>query len=693
MGYRPNQPQTNPYNPYADIQKIYDYKNNWQQANKNKNQSGMKTATEEAKKYYASLRNNGYSNVADSLAKSNYDQSKAIHDYYAMFGKTATRPYLYSKAEAYGKTQADVDKLINWNDATGQITFGGQLIGTPDTISSTGVSYWNDTSALDKAFEAEAKNRGWTRTSNNLYNENIQGATDMNNAAAASINSYDTQSQKDISAASGFIPAALEMYRNLGQNRQAQFNYANQDVTKTDEWKAAWNNIVPDYKYASDQAALNAAADAASTNSGNIDSFAAANARRQREASLAKGQRLAAEMGLAAYQGRVGAMDTTNNNARNDVLAGGQVYNDFMDGIYKQALTSASYTDQRNATAQSYRDTANTITDNNSKEAQNKLYEADTWKTIAEITGKVPSELSGSSNIFLNNDGSLKDEYKDTDFSDVLAWLRANNKDGKNDSMIQQAQEARGAKGFNNPDTYGQYLADGDFAIPGSSATLPGAQTESGRQFDKQIENAENMVKLRSDADIALAREQSANKIAEGHAAADDAINVGGATSANKIAEGHAAADDAIKVGGAESANKIAETNNDANNASLFWALTGTTLSGDGSTTSGSKKINSSGNITQLSLADYNKLIDDLNKVRTKDWGYDTGMFDKGSDGNYKLNTNKATVESVIDQLYNKGYSEDLIERLFKVWGVSDGEYLKGIGNWQKKYVDPVVGG
>ena len=45
-------------------------------------------------------------------------------------------------------------------------------------------------------------------------------------------------------------------------------------------------------------------------------------------------------------------------------------------------------------------------------------------KTQAEVTGVVPLEWSLANNPYMNSDGTIKDQYKDVDFSAVMANAR-----------------------------------------------------------------------------------------------------------------------------------------------------------------------------------------------------------------------------------------------------------------------------
>lgn len=243
------------YNPYAAVNAIYNLKGEWDNAN-NAGDSERKTAVaKKAQDFYAELRKNGYSDAADKLAASNYTQAKAINDYYAMTGRSATRPYFYSLGQKYGMSESDVDKLIGWNDATKEVSFGGKTIGKPDAIAN-GTSYWGDTSVLDAAFNDYISRTGTARSKDvqvNQENEKLFANYNREYEDLKSVNPFETEEGKAILAK--YDLAGLQ-----GRDNQAAAGGAN--------------------------------------NGGNIDSYAAANALRQQSALVNQGQ----QMVLSAHQ-------------------------------------------------------------------------------------------------------------------------------------------------------------------------------------------------------------------------------------------------------------------------------------------------------------------------------------------------------------------------------------------------------
>lgn len=450
------------YNPYNDVNSIYNLKEQWAAANAAGDDAKKNEAAQKARQYYINLRNGGYGDVADKLQKEDNNLARITRDYYTKTGRTATRPYLRSLGKSKGMSEEQVDALIGYDNATGEITFGGKNIGKPDTVTTDGTSYWSDTSVLDNAFNDYVSRSGTTTPTgvdNDAYNRFIQGYADKNDRGFNELfkDSADVQGKYD------------EIYK-----------YANSDITDSAEYKSAFKNIMPEYKIAAMQGAYNEAADGASQNAGNVDSFAAANAARQQAALTAKGQALAHQMGIDAYNARV--------NGVMNILSGlGYFVND------------------KHRLAQEYRDSdlkgAQTVFDN---EQTAKMNDHAINADIASITGKVPDAWSGEGNPYLNRDGSLKEQYKNINFLDLIESAEKNG----NTELASVLREARGAKGMTYPDEFGKFLSDGNWDIPGQK------QTEEARQFTEAQANAMKLAeaeheqnKYNTDVDAALTRE------------------------------------------------------------------------------------------------------------------------------------------------------------------------------------------
>ena len=243
------------YNPYNDINQIYKLKGQWNDANKNNDSDKKNDIAKKAQEYYAKLRSNNYGGVADELAGSNYDQSKIINNYYAKTGRTETRPYLYSVGNKYGLSQNDVDKLIKYDNDTGEISFSDKSVGKPDAVVN-GTSYWSDTSVLDNA-----------------------------------VNDYIARSGKSQPKSMSVAQENDSLFKKYNQEYE---DLKDTNPFTTEEAKS----ILAKYDLAGLQGRDNAAASGASSNGGNIDSFSAANALRQQSALVNQGQQAV----LSAYQ-------------------------------------------------------------------------------------------------------------------------------------------------------------------------------------------------------------------------------------------------------------------------------------------------------------------------------------------------------------------------------------------------------
>lgn len=240
------------YNPYSAVNAIYKLKGQWDSANNAGDTATKNSVAAKAQEYYKQLRRNGYGDIADQLTASNYAQAKSINDKWAKMGKTSTRDYLYSLGQSKGMSQTDVDKLISWDNLTGEVSFGGKKIGTPDSVVD-GVSYWSDTSVLDNAFNDYISRSDTVRSPSTAVNQE-------------------------------------------NEKLFAKYNQEYEDLKKTNPFETETGKaILAKYDLAGLQGRDNEVADNAGSNGGNIDSFAAANALRQQSTLINQGQMVALE--------------------------------------------------------------------------------------------------------------------------------------------------------------------------------------------------------------------------------------------------------------------------------------------------------------------------------------------------------------------------------------------------------------
>lgn len=186
--------------------------------------------------------------------------------------------------------------------------------------------------------------------------------------------------------------------------------------------------ILAKYDLSGLNARENAVASGGASNGGNIDSYAAANALRQQAALVNQGQTAV----LDAHQQKI-------DNARG-ILSDIGIN---IDRVFNQDETSKNNDVARKS-------------------------------EIASVTGYVPTEWTIQNNPYLNSDGTIKDQYKDVDFSAVMAKAKASG----NTDAYNYAATARYYKIMSDYGKYGKY-DDGNYIAPGAQ------KTEARRQFDE----------------------------------------------------------------------------------------------------------------------------------------------------------------------------------------------------------------
>lgn len=413
------------YNPYSAVNAIYKLKGQWNQANDAGDTAAKNSAAQKAQQYYNQLRKSGYGDVADELTAADYTRAKAINDKWAKTGKTPTRDYLYTLGQGKGLSKSDVDKLISWDEQTGEVSFGGKKIGTPDTVVD-GVSYWSDTSVLDNAFNDYVSRSGTTRSKSTAVNQE-------------------------------------------NENLFAKYNQEYEDLKKTNPFETEEAKaILAKYDLAGLQDRDNAVAESAGSNGGNIDSFAAANALRQQSALINQGQQAV----LESYNQKL-------EHAR--ALLSDMGVN--IDRVYNQDETSKNNDVARKS-------------------------------EIASVTGYTPDEWVVSNNPYMNDDGTIKEEYKDIDFSEAMAKAQA----AGNTDAYKAAAQARYYKIMGNYGAYGQY-DDGNYIVPTAQ------KTETAREFDENLAAADRALGVESKPTLTAAQATAAIKNGEISQAVIDAYN------------------------------------------------------------------------------------------------------------------------------------------------------------------------
>lgn len=282
----------------------------------------------------------------------------------------------------------------------------------------------------------------------------------------ALINKNNNEANQKINDTYGTIKSDKDKYYS---EYDKVSDYVYKDVTETPEYKSAFDKIMPEYDLKAMQGRKNQLASGGSSNGGNIDSFAAANALRQQAALKAKGQSLAHQMGLDTYQAKV-------NNARG-------ILSDL--GVYQK--------DSWNAMGN--------IIDKQANEGQ-RLFENNLAEnaTMAEVTGYVPNEWTIKNDAvyseFLNPDGTFKKEMENVDIQALINQTT-------DPATKKKLAVVRGKKALGNLNKYGQYLNQGDVAFMEN-----GQITEARRKAE--ADDATVRETLKSEQAIADASNQNA---------------------------------------------------------------------------------------------------------------------------------------------------------------------------------------
>ncbi len=456
------------YTPDSDVSNIYNNKYRYDNAT---DDTEKQTIAAQTQAYYNSLRDNGYNDVAHSLSKSNYEQSKAVYDKWAKTNKTSTRDYFYDLGKSYGMTPEEVDKLIGWDNDSKEVSFGGMKLGTPDAIVD-GVSYWNDTSKLDKAFQDYINRTGTTvdnGVDNKAYSQSMTSASDKNNELWDSVKSDRTDVQGK--------------YNDL-------FNYANSDVTKSDEYKSTYDTMMSKYDLSALQGRDNAVATGGASNGGNIDSYAAANALRQQASLTAQGQQIAHQAGLDAYNARV-------NNARG-ILSDLGVYN---QGTYD---TMNNVIGNDVAIGQTYFDNAETAKNN----------EVARQAKIADVTGYTPNEWTIQNDdvysTYLNPDGSFKKEMEGVDIQALINSAKASG----DTETAKKLAVVRTKKILGNYGDFGKYASSGDISHMTPQETAAMKQFNTSADLTRHdIDSSVAMNKYNTDATVKMNTDNNQNTL------------------------------------------------------------------------------------------------------------------------------------------------------------------------------------
>lgn len=395
------------YDPYEAINKIFGYKKDWANYNQSGDTEKRNQAAKNAQVYYDELRKNNYSSLADELSASGLSESEKINNTYGKKGKTAVRPYLKTIGSKYGLTDADIDNNLKYDTDTGEITFGGMNLGKPVSVIS-GASYMPE-EKLDSFMKSYAEKTGAV---SNMENQSKQA-------------SYEAQGMNR-----NLIQTISDDHKTITDLALANTDYAkNHNPYESEIGKS----IMDGFRMQGDRSAGNVIAESASTNSGNLDSFAAAEGARQRAAF----EQLGKQAVLDDFNARMGHV------------------NDIFDklGIQHQADYSAIGDAVTRHAALSQQSFDNDQTSKNNEVSRNKV--------ISDISGYIPSEYEIRNNPYFIN-GRLIDEEKDyqadiNDAENALKTEKDPNKIAELNATIRYANQARNFKILNNKEKYGKY--------------------------------------------------------------------------------------------------------------------------------------------------------------------------------------------------------------------------------------------
>lgn len=400
---------------------------------------------------YKKMKDNGYGVVADNLKQKNYPEAKKYSDsYYIKTGRSAIRPYLYQKGKEYNIAESEIDKMLSYDNDTGEVTFAGKNIGKPAGVVD-GSSYF-DPDYLEKVWGEYAKDSGISRSSSTL--------------AGNSAEDIRVKMNKAFGNAENDRKLIIEKYEDF-HDYNTGFNPYESDIGKS---------IMKEFNFKGERAADDTVAERAGSNGGNIDSFAAANAARQQLAYTVAGERAVLDDFNARAEREKDAIDSFSDDLR---------------------LTRA---DEYNLIALNQNEAAR-LTEAAENEKKNKTEDL---KTVAEVTGYVPKEWRDRNNPYLNADGSLKDVK--IDYNARITELENALKSETDPEVIKDIKEnigwlndARAIK-VTLPE-YRKFALDRPVIFSGNERTADYDIT------DKQIESAEKIALAGYDAERDINKE------------------------------------------------------------------------------------------------------------------------------------------------------------------------------------------
>ena len=414
----------------------------------------------EVNRFLKLMGENGDSVLASNLndRTTNAQKQQYVDKYMNTAGKTALRNYLYQAGAKYGLSKSDIDNMISYDNTTGEITLAGVNIGKPDAVVD-GVSYVSAEKAEQLA--KDAFNRaGVTMSEDDRYQSQLGTITREEQAL---LNEKKRQN------------AAMEEKGN------ELWNEGKKNVTDSTDYKRIYDRTMSQYNLAALQGRDNEAAYNAAANSGNIDSYAAANAMRQQAAMTAYGQQVANQLGLDAYQARLDNLE--------DIF-------DRLGIEYSRGNNEVSQSiDQMSDTAQQIFDNTETRKDN----------EVNRDIAIADMTGYVDPKYTLRNNPFFNADGTLINPNMDyqeyiNGQREKLAQTSDPTERNRIQNNINNAMQAKAKKIASDPARWGQYANELESVMPQNTF----ARDQANMDYDvnvKGIDSAERISMGQADAE------------------------------------------------------------------------------------------------------------------------------------------------------------------------------------------------
>lgn len=368
---------------------ILNMKKEWDKYNAAGDEAGKAYAQNTAANAYKWLEDNGYYTEAQTLRNQNYTQAAES----AKNGKTQVRPFFYQLGIQYGVTPEQINNLLSYDDDTGQVSFGGKNLGA---LTEIGGTTYADSDYLKNTYAQVMNDLGIGKTGKSAYETKRD----------------ETMSQQ--SDAHQFIKDNLADYKKENA-------YVNDMARYDDPLNSDYGQSIMDlYQWNGKKAGNNAAATTAGSNSGNIDSYAAANAARQQKAYTDAGVAKVYEQflnRLGIVQNNLYQLGTQMTNSEKNMMSNIQLGMD-------QAQQSFD----------------NWQTELNNEQSRANM-EMERLGMMSDITGYIPDELQKQNNIYFDNSGNLINP--NIDYQDIINRQNAIlESDTASDEQKRQAQEA-----------------------------------------------------------------------------------------------------------------------------------------------------------------------------------------------------------------------------------------------------------